>query len=239
MNLGEYRRPWVFPGHVACRLCEANGLQECEILNGIHEIDKSKAFHFAAERSGKQVLIDASKDIGWCKNFLGQPGLDLKFIHLIRHPAGFIESEGRRIDKSAEQLLLQWKDQNSEIRAFLRDEKLSFMTCCYDNLADSPDAYFPSICEFVGQNWETKAVNYWEVPHHGLGGNGAASVYLRDRKISNYISGDETFYRGIIDRKVSADIRFRERLPADLIAAILDDPEVKDIGASAGARWES
>lgn len=61
MNLGEYYRPFLNPDHIACRLCEAEGLPECTVLHGIEAVARADAYHFAALRSGKRILIDASK----------------------------------------------------------------------------------------------------------------------------------------------------------------------------------
>jgi hypothetical protein len=62
------------------------------------------------------------------------------------------------------------------------------------------------------QKWEASALSYWEVPHHGLGGNGAASVYLRGRKFTRYLTGDDAFYAAIDRRPTAADRRWKERL---------------------------
>jgi len=39
-HLGEYYRPFVLKNHTACRLCEAKGLSECEILHGIEHVEQ-------------------------------------------------------------------------------------------------------------------------------------------------------------------------------------------------------
>ena len=49
-HLGEYHRPFSSHGHIACRLCEANGFSECKYLYGINNVDKSNAFKFAFDR---------------------------------------------------------------------------------------------------------------------------------------------------------------------------------------------
>ena len=97
MNLGEYYRPFLHPGHIVCRLCEADGLSECTMLHGIAAIDRVDAYHFAASRSGQRVLIDASKRLDWSRDFLGRSDIDARLIHLVRHPCGFVEFEGRRL----------------------------------------------------------------------------------------------------------------------------------------------
>ncbi len=70
LNLGEYYRPWKWPEQGHCRLCEADGLPECPLLHGIEQVDQRNAFHFAASRSKKRVLIDCSKQFDWCEYFL-------------------------------------------------------------------------------------------------------------------------------------------------------------------------
>ena len=46
-HLGEYHRPFEISGHVACRLCEAQGLPDCEILHGIEDVPINAAYGFA------------------------------------------------------------------------------------------------------------------------------------------------------------------------------------------------
>ena len=238
MNLGEYKRPWIDGSSVICRLCEARGLPECTLLHGYKTVVREDAFHFAASRSGKSILIDCSKDLGWCESFLAQDHVQFRLVHLVRHPCGFIESElRRRSDRSAIDLLDEWDAQNRAISDFLQTTKAPSIRVSYDQLADQSGESFPELCSFIGGSWENEALEYWKVPHHCLGGNGAASAYLRGHKAQPFLTGDDHFYEGITARPTRADVRFRDRLPLDLRQHVLSRPSVKMWNDSFGVVW--
>lgn len=224
MNLGEYYRPFTMPGHVACRLCEADGLKDCTVLGGIEGVAVGDAFHFAAARSGKSTLVDASKDLDWCRRFLGVEGIDARIIHLVRHPCGYVESEGRRSALSPAALLAEWEEVNRGIEAFVATAGVPAMLADYDDLADAPEKFLPPLCAFLGHDFEPAALAYWNFPHHGLGGNGAASVYLKKHPNHRFVTGDDRFYAGVEERPTSADRRWKDRLPRDFCIAAIATP---------------
>jgi hypothetical protein len=225
MNLGEYYRPFLHPGHIACRLCEADGLSECTMLHGIATIDRAHAYHFAASRCGHRVLIDASKRLDWCRDFLTRSDIDARLVHLVRHPCGFVESEGRRNpDVSPAELLSMWENVNRSIDEFVAGAGAPSYFACYDDLANDPHRHFPPLCAFIGHEWEPSALSYWRIPHHGLGGNGAASVYLRGRKLTNYLTGDDAFYVAIDRQPTAADRRWKGRLSEEFCRQAVASP---------------
>jgi SAM-dependent methyltransferase len=231
-NVGEYIRPFVMPGHVACRLCEAEGLPRCTLLHGIEGIAADDAFTFAAERSGKRVLIDASKNIAWCRRFLEREDIDAKIVHLFRHPCGYAESLVRRQSEySYARAFDLWENTNQEIDEFARSAGYPSLSVCYEELADDPDRYFAPLCEFIGAPWESGAVAYWNAEHHGLGANGASSVYLRGRKVLNYVTRDDEFYAHVKDGPPAADRRWQARLTAEVHAEAMRRPYVAEVRA--------
>ena len=68
------------------------------------------------------------------------------------------------------------------------------MPASNERLADEPALTFPALCDFLGFAFEPAALMYWNVEHHGLGGNGACSLYLRGRKVKKFRTGDDAFY---------------------------------------------
>jgi hypothetical protein len=239
-NLGEYFRPFLVPGHVACRLCEADGRVECSVLGGIEHVAPADAYHFAADRTRKSVLIDASKRLDWCERFLHREDIDARLIHLVRHPCGFIESERRRTtDVALEELLGRWERGNADIEAFVARSGAPNILSCYDDLADHPAQTFPALCAFLGHRWEPAALSYWNVPHHGLGGNGAASLYLKGRSVTNYVTGDDAYYGSLHGRAPSADRRWKDRLPSEFCGAAAVSPYAVHLAQRLGRGWET
>ncbi|MCW5737696.1 MAG: hypothetical protein KIS73_26485 [Enhydrobacter sp.] len=234
-HLGEFCRPFTRQGHVVCRLCEAEGLDRCSVFDGIERVQARDAFHFAAERAGKPVLIDASKQLEWCGKFVDREDLDVRLVHLVRNPCGYVESEHRRHpNRSFSDLLEQWERVNRNIEEFVgRSERQSTMEC-YDHLIDRPADTFPSLCNFIGHTWEPEALQYWTIPHHGLGGNGAASLYLRGRKVEKFLTGDDAYYAGLTEETPRSDKRWVNRLPDDFCRSAVSSAYARKIQQKVG-----
>ena len=238
MNLGEYYRPFRFPGHIACRLCEAEGRAECSVLHGIERVPAARAFHFAAARAGRGVLIDASKQLDWCGEFLGRDDLDVRLIHLVRNPCGHAESELRRHPgRGLDEVLASWEAANRAIENFIAASSAPAMLAGYDDLAANPGGHFPALCGFLGHGWQPAALRYWEVAHHGLGGNGAAAPYLKGRLVTNFATFDDAHYDGIERRPTAPDLRWRERLGAAERARALGLPYAVALRRRLGGDW--
>lgn len=174
------------------------------------------------------------------KSFSAGRTLDTRLIHLVRHPCGFVESVRRRTpDVSPEALLDEWGNINRSIDKFIADTGAPSYLACYDNLANDPYRHFPPVCAFIGGEWEVSTLSYWEIPYHGLGGNGAASVYLRNRKLANYVTGDDAFYASIDQQQTAADRRWKERLPEEFRRKAVASPYALAMRERLGeSNWE-
>jgi len=224
-NVGEFYRPFLFPGHVACRLCEANDEPRCTVLDGIEHVPAERAYHFAAERFGRPCIVDASKRLDWCARFLPRDDLDVVLVHLVRHPAGYVASETRRRpDLSRDALFAEWRQINQEIEAFVARSARPHGTFAYDDLAGDPHAELPRVCALLGAPFEPAALRYWEVEHHGLGANGAASLYLEGRKRRNWERSEDRFYERLKHEPQRADTRWAHEIPPDECDRMLEHP---------------
>jgi len=238
-SLGEYCRPFTRPGHFACSLCEADGLSECIILNGISDVTPRDAFHFAAKRLDSLVLIDSSKSLDWARSFLFRDDIEARLIHLVRNPCGFVESQGRRQPElSPDELLGNWEETNRQIEEFSAASGCPYLLASYDDLADAPNSHFPGLCDFIGFAWEPEAINYWLVPHHGPAGNGASSLYLRNRQRNVYLTGDDGFYAELAERPSVADRRWIDRLPLAFCSKSIESPYARHLQNLLGSNWQ-
>ncbi len=232
VNLGEYYRPFLLDSPVACRLCQADGLPDCSLLHGIGEVRVEDAFHFAAQRSDRSVIIDSSKSLDWTERFLGREDIDVRLVHLIRHPAGVAESIVRRdptypLDK----IIRNWREENRRIEAFTAAASAPGRQVAYESLTEAPDAHFPDLCGFIGGPWNAAAIRYWETPHHGMGGNGANSVYLKGREVRTYSTFDDAFYADIDKRPLAADSRWKARFSSEDQARFVADAYFQEVKA--------
>ncbi len=241
-SLGEYCRPFFDRSHVACRLCEADGVANCPVLHGIERVPQRDAFDFAAQRTGRRVLIDASKRLDWALEFVGRDDIDVRLLHLVRHPCGYVESEGRRnATATPEALLDNWVRANRDIERFIAASGRRATAVSYDALAAEPQRMFPPMCHWLDRAWEPRALAYWESPNHGLGANGASSLYLRARANKRYVTGDDAYYDALFAaRRTAADDRWRERLPRDFCRRAIASPYAAALAGRVGVgAWAS
>jgi hypothetical protein len=210
-HLGEYHRPFTRPGHVACRLCEARGNSECEILHGIENVPREQAYDFAFERFGKPILSDASKLLDWVTLFVGQERFEVKVVHLVRDPRGWYASESRRGPLPIEAAVERWVENNTQITQFVALHQIPCFRAVYDHLTVRPEQYFPPLCRFIGTRHVSDALAYWNFEHHGLGGNGAALNVLGKYDGARVTTGDDSFYQANAQKRF-CDTRWRSQL---------------------------
>ncbi len=233
--LGEYCRPFMQRGTCACRLCEADGRPECTVLYGIEHAAVADAYTFAAQRTQRSIIVDTSKRLDWLSRFVGQRDADVRLVHVLRHPAGYVDSQQRRRPgDTPDALLTEWTSANEALDAFTSSLRRPVSTVIYDELADAPEAHFPELCEALGFQWDPGALRYWERPQHGLGANGASSAYLRGRAVTNYRTGDDAFYATITQRPTTSDTRWRERIPEAFVRRAVRTPYVQALARRLG-----
>lgn len=262
-HLGEYYRPFINPDHVECDICHAVGKVECPILHGIHDVPLDLAYDFAFERYKKDILIDNGKEVTWANKILTLDRIDRRLVHLFRDPRGFIAAQRRRkhLDKDRMQFKIihlirdprgwfasvkrrGWSDINTSIRKWVKDNRemielaekrrLPYMAVFYDELAYDPEKYFPELCEFVGMEFEPKALEYWSFEHHGLGGtNGAGYMVLQNYEKAEYKTADDDFYQKNINKRFY-DQRWKEQLTKEEIEYIENSNSVRELLAMAG-----
>ena len=134
--------------------CEADGLADCTVLQDVQNVPAAQAYHFAAARSGKAVLIDASKSLSWCERFLDRDDIEPRAVHLFRHPCGFVDSFLRRNrHRSLDDAVTLWIETNRYIRDFCERTGICSLVVSYEALADAPDIHFETLCHFLGAKW--------------------------------------------------------------------------------------
>jgi len=239
-NVGEFKRAYTTPEGFACRMCAAKGLPECAAPGDMRGIDRWEAYQFIAARLRRPVVIDASKSVEWCAEFLGHPEIDVRIIHLVRHPCGFVASEHRRFRHlSYAALLLRWETTNTAIEKFSAECGAPYHLVSYDDLADDPSHHMPGVCRFLGHSWESAALEYWNCDHHGFGANGASSLYLRGLPNAKFLAADDAYCDTLTSRPISADRRWKNQLPPEFCADALSHPYTLAIGARLGRPWDA
>lgn len=257
-NLGEYYRPFIDKSHPECDICNALGRLPCKVLHGIHNVPIPKAYDFAFERYRKDILIDSGKEISWAHKIYKLSGFasraihyikspseiirrfskdgkvnshnyNILLLHLVRDPRGWYASEKRRGKNNVEHEIKRWVLSNSQMMKFAKTTMLPYRVVSYDYLAANPKEYYPEICKFIGLNFETEALEYWNSEHHCLGGiNGAGYNVLKKYESANVKTADEGFYKDNLNRNFY-DQRWKEQLTQEEIKYINNNIEVNKI----------
>jgi len=140
-----------------------------ERIEKIHARNRSYAMA-VAEVAGKQVVLDASKQPRRLIHLSRIPGVDLRVIHLIRHPGGYAWSVKRGRSVSVEDSVKHWVQRNREIEWLLRDfprEKILRMT--HEDFCDDPQREMDRIYALAGLESARIPDNLQDIVHHVLG----------------------------------------------------------------------
>ena len=251
-HLGEYCRPFqkrIFKKRspLACRLCEARGLEDCEVLHGIEKVPVANAYGFALERfkaQGVNTLIDASKELNWLQQLRRAGGgangqtLAIKVVHLVRDPRGWLASERRRNPMSIAAGLKRWQKHFRRSQDFLNREGLPQQCITYDQLCLQPEASLKILSQFVGLNYNASHLEYWNCQHHGLGANGAALNNLAGAPLANPKTGDDPFYTKNF-QQFFYDLRWRNQQDVHELDQLSQDPFASEILHSCGTSFET
>lgn len=121
-----------------------------------------------AEISGGEVLVDSSKSLlRYARLAADAPERDLRLIHLLRDPRGFVLSRTRsklaptasgRVDSTTSQsltsALADWTVQNGLVSAYMRRHRPRSLVVTYEQLVGEPVATLDRLCSFAGLDFE-------------------------------------------------------------------------------------
>lgn len=144
--------------------------------------------------SGKDVIVDSSKDFPRLASLL-RSGLEVRALHLVRHPCGVVFSNVKRGDRLGRQCRLYVRDHLRTAYA-LRDR--SRLEVRYEDLARHPERELRRIMPFLGLEFEPEQMRGWKSrERHNFGGN--PMLYDKIETIR-------------LDEKWRAGLRTREKL---------------------------
>jgi hypothetical protein len=112
-------------------------------------------FEAVAATTGATVLVDSSKNVGRAAALLADSRHDVRIVHLVRDPRGYIQSRQRRADavgrEPAAVTFLKWLGKNALISALvgLRARGRA-MRCRYEDLLADPAATIAAVADLAG-----------------------------------------------------------------------------------------
>lgn len=202
---------------VPCRLCEEKQ-RRCPVFHDVAAVKIKNIHAHVFARTGKKVLVDNSKTVGWSRKFLREGRFRKKYIHLLRDPRAIAYSLQLR-NRAPE--TEEWIKKNFEIRDFLQAHRLDFRAITYNGLAERTDETLAALAEWLGLDYEPGQKEYWNFEHHGPGRNGATAAFL-----DHYVASDDQFYA---QRKRTNfhDLRWQQQLHEDSRVLIERDAELR------------
>ena len=173
------------------------------------------------------TLVDTSKEVR-----LGQPGYRMKYVHLIRDPRTLVRrwmvtyetapkkrnvrwKTARHVPRRFFQILrgpewqvylYKWLWQNQEITHFLARHGVDAQVLSYREVALDTEATVAKIERWLGEDFEPRQLEYWNVAHHGT-----------QKESYEWVKQQQTRY---------FDLRWQSFLSPDLQTDILTHPEV-------------
>jgi|HubBroStandDraft_6_1064221.scaffolds.fasta_scaffold40775_2 hypothetical protein len=230
--LGEFWRAWSSEFRQPCSWCAAHGHAVCDVLDGVEKYPEREAMETAFSRIGKPFLVDSSKRKKWAELFvIPNSRYEVRLIHLIRDPRGFVTSWRRRGRDDLRRLAAEWLDENLRLREFLQAGAAKSTTVFYEDLAESPLTNFAELCSFIGFPFEPAALRYWEKAHHGFAANGASSPLLykapHSSALEYFVTGDDSYYRER-GQTTFVDQRWKHQLSPSEGLAIVEHPALAD-----------
>ena len=162
-------------------------------------------YHLLSKWSGKDVLVDSSKQPYWFRTQL-QPrhavsGITPYLIFITRDGRAVVNSYLRKYpERGIETITKTWLRQVNDMNGFYEQfEPSRKMKVKYEELASRPEAVTGKLCEFLDIPYEKAMLRYWVHDHHLVAGNaGTNSLIWKYREM---FSAEPEDARGGIDPK--------------------------------------
>jgi len=125
-------------------------------------------FQAAAAVSGSEFIIDSSKDILRLEKLVTIKELNIKPIHIVRHPGGVVYSSIKS-GKNWLTITRQYTHDFMHTRRYL--DNRDFFTIYYEELASTPQQTLAKLMKWLELPFEDTQLNWKSAPHHNIGGN--------------------------------------------------------------------
>lgn len=135
---------------------------------------RNEAFMRAAlDATGKQVFFDATKSFRRIQLFNKNPNINLKVLHLVRDPRGYVFSALNRHRKPVHISARQWVLENSFIDSNLRGHNPhKWIHLKYETLCLEPEKTLNNLADFVGvDSFAALPERFGDNVHHIIGNN--------------------------------------------------------------------
>lgn len=116
------------------------------------------------------TIVDTSKKPMRLALLRKLPGVQIRVIHLVRHPIGSVFSGMKYHDISALQLARTWqRTQRTCLRQVSGFDGADCMTLRYEDLCEDPQKALSTVCEFMNVAYESTMLEFQSAEHHIIG----------------------------------------------------------------------
>lgn len=155
-----------------------------EHIRAVTEIN-SRFINSACELLDIKYLVDSSKLPVQLEILKRIPGLNIKVIHLVRHPCGCVYSAMKHNGLSRQKAVRYWmrnfKQCEAQLMTFHDRDCLRIL---YEDLCSTPEEVCRKLCRFLNLEFSLEMLSFGDIEHH-IVGNDMRLNKVRQIKESN------------------------------------------------------
>jgi hypothetical protein len=197
--------------------------------------------------TGRRVVVDGSKLIGWLRVVAEAGGLHAERVRVIvtsKDPFAFADSFMRRSKKPAWHAANIWRDTYFDILRTLNASRMLYVHVPYVGFATAPEDTLRQLCTVLGIDYRDDLLRFREEPVCSIGGNPGAQVWREG--MLDALDGQSEWQKGIEKRHWEtyrelgfslsgwADTKWTERLDSSDLAQIAQTPGLSDLASILG-----
>lgn len=214
------------------RVCKVCG-EGCPVWGRVPPADPH-VHETLARLSGRAVVVDSSKDLGWIEaraRIATAAGANVRLFFVVRDGRAVVGSRLRKYpERSPREHARDWNEQMAKARAFAERFPGGAHHVRYEALCTDTAGVVARAASFVGLDATPEMLEPWRVEHHPLGGNsGTEWLLARERegldaqpKVLGL--GDKTrAYYAEHPRAIVLDERWRRELSPETVREIEDE----------------
>ena len=127
-------------------------------------------FDNISEKSGKQVIVDSSKDANRLELLLKDTDLNIVVVHIVRDGRAVFWSYFKKYQKILP-YMFKWFLVNLKIEIIKRRNNVKSVLVRYEDLTVNPKKEISKILNMAGLNYEESMLDFRKFEHHQVEGN--------------------------------------------------------------------
>ncbi|HEV8550888.1 MAG TPA: hypothetical protein VGQ57_17700 [Polyangiaceae bacterium] len=233
-----------------CLMCQLLG-RECEVWTKdrkkrVMRVGPANCLAELRAETGRPVVVDGSKLMGWFRVVYGQGGIDPERTRVIitsKDPFSFADSYMRRTQQQAWEAANVWRDTYADILRTMNSARLLYTHVSYAEFSMQPEGALRRLCQLTGLTYFPELLGFRSAEVCSIGGNPGANVqregmvdalkkkteWAKHMEPEHY----EGYQRGI-EKTGWTDLKWTERLTVNDLGVIMQTPGLVDLASLLG-----